>query len=123
MKLTASEEEVMNLLWKSDIAMTASEIVKFSVNRSWKPSYIHIMINSLLKKEMIQVAGFKQTTKNYARTYKPTISKDQWIAKTLSENNSILSVFSTLINSVTDVTTINQMMEEVKKKKQIISST
>ena len=64
-KLTESENQVMDLLWdQEDDYLTSSEIVENCENRIWKPSYIHILINSLLKKEMIEVAGFKKTTKN-----------------------------------------------------------
>ena len=74
-KLTESENQVMDLLWdQEDDYLTSSEIVENCENRIWKPSYIHILINSLLKKEMIEVAGFKKTTKNYARTFRPTMT-------------------------------------------------
>ena len=73
-KITPYEKEVLDTLWESEQALTAREIVNYCDNKSWKPSYIHIMINSLLKKELIKEAGFKQTTKNFARMYRPTIS-------------------------------------------------
>ena len=59
-KLTDSEKQVLDLLWDSNEPLTSTEIVKLCAGRTWKPSYIHIMINSLLKKEMIKVAGFKR---------------------------------------------------------------
>lgn len=76
--VTDSEREVLELLWNSDEPLTSTEIVRLCIGRTWKSSYIHIMINSLLKKEMIRVAGFKKTTKNYARTFEPTMTRDQW---------------------------------------------
>ena len=68
-KITDSEREVLDLLWDVGEPLTSSEMVKMCVDRTWKPSYIHIMIKSLLDKEMIKMAGFKKTTKNYARTF------------------------------------------------------
>ena len=53
-ELTNSEKEVMEVLLKSDQPLTAREIVIYCVNKSWKPSYIYLMINSLLEKRMIQ---------------------------------------------------------------------
>ena len=64
--LTKSEEEILDLLWTENRPMTSTEIVNLSVNRTWKKSYIHLLINSLLKKEVIKVEGFVKTTKNYA---------------------------------------------------------
>ena len=73
--LTKSEEEIMYLLWDLDEPLTSSEIVKKAVNKTWKKSYINLLINSLLKKDMIKVVGVKQMTKNYARTFVPTMTE------------------------------------------------
>ena len=79
--LTKSEEEIMYLLWDLDEPLTSSEIVKKAVNKTWKKSYINLLINSLLKKDMIKVVGVKQMTKNYARTFVPTMTKDAYAIK------------------------------------------
>ena len=73
--LTKSEEEIMNLLWEVGEPLASSEIVSKSVNRTWRKSYINLLINSLLNKQMIEVVGVKQMTKNYARTFQPTMSR------------------------------------------------
>ena len=56
--LTKSESEVMYLLWHTDRALSAAEMVALSPQKTWKDSYIHLMVNSLLKKGMITPAGF-----------------------------------------------------------------
>lgn len=48
--LTKSESEVMYLLWHTDRALSAAEMVTLSPQKTWKDSYIHLMVNSLLKK-------------------------------------------------------------------------
>ena len=83
--LTKSEEEIMYLLWDLDEPLTSSEIVKKAVNKTWKKSYINLLINSLLKKDMIKVVGVKQMTKNYARTFVPTMTKDAYAIKQISD--------------------------------------
>lgn len=77
--LTPSELEIMNLLWDSEKALTSSQIVDQCPDRTWKESYIHILINSLLKKDMIKVSGFTRTTKNFARTFEPTCSRIEYV--------------------------------------------
>ena len=72
--LTKSEHEIMNLLWHVDKPLTASEIIEQSTDKTWKDSYIHLLINSLLDKEMIRAEGFAKTTKNYARTFVAAVS-------------------------------------------------
>ena len=74
-KITDSEREVLDLLWDVGEPLTSSEMVKMCVDRTWKPSYIHIMIKSLLDKEMIKMADFKKTKKNYPRTYHPAMPR------------------------------------------------
>lgn len=74
-QLTKSEQEIMDVLWKQGEALTSSEIIEFSTNRSWSNTSIHLLLKSLLDKSVIEVDGFKRTTKNYARTFKPSISQ------------------------------------------------
>ena len=74
-RLTKSEQEIMDVLWKQGEALTSSEIIEVSTNRSWGNTSIHLLLKSLLDKSVIEVDGFKRTTKNYARTFKPSISQ------------------------------------------------
>ena len=57
--LTKSEHEIMNLLWHVDRPLTASEIIEQSTDKTWKDSYIHLLINSLLDKGMIRAKSEK----------------------------------------------------------------
>ena len=75
-RLTKSENEIMNLMWKEGRPLSRSEIIELTPERSWKPASIHILLNSMLDKNAIEVAGFVQSTKNYARTFMPTLTAD-----------------------------------------------
>lgn len=70
---------MMTVLWGSDTALTASEILKASTDKTWKDKSLHILINSLLKKNLIVVDGFKKMEKVYARSFKPAISQTNYI--------------------------------------------
>ena len=74
-RLTKSEREIMDVLWEQKEALTSSEIIKASTNKSWGNTSIHLLLRSLLQKGIIEVDGLKKTTKNYARTFKATISQ------------------------------------------------
>ena len=76
--LTKSELAIMEVMWEQEEALTASEIIKASGDKEWKNSSIHLMVNALLEKGFLEVAGFKKTTKNYARTFKPTMTKEKY---------------------------------------------
>lgn len=76
--LTKNEQEVMYLLWAQDRALSRSEIIELSTERSWKKSTIHILLNGLLEKGTIKVEGFVKTGKNYGRTYSAAITQEEY---------------------------------------------
>lgn len=78
-KLTNSELAVMEVLWQAEKELSSAEIIERSKDAGWKKSYIHLMLNSLLDKGMIEVVGFVKRTKNYARAFKPKISKAEYV--------------------------------------------
>lgn len=123
-KITASEREVLELLWDRGVAMTSADIVKNSQDKSWKPSYIHLMITSLLKKNLIDVAGFQQTTKNFARTFAPTMTREEFSIYILREENhltpnSLITLFATILKeeNVDEklLDRLSDMLEEKRK--------
>lgn len=88
--LTKNEEEIMTIFWeqweRNQTALTASEILESSPNRSWKKNSLHLLINGLLKKGVIEVHDFKRskTSKNYARTFRPTLDQYDYIWKQMT---------------------------------------
>lgn len=120
--LTKSELEVMNLLWDTDHPLTSSEIVNDSKNRTWKKTYINILIKSLLQKEMIRVAGMKQMVKNYARTFEPTVTREVYNITQISEQpgfnqKDIPLLFSHLVSITDDMETIQELEDILNKRK------
>lgn len=121
-KLTNSEKEVLEVLWEADQPLAAREIVNYCVKKTWKPSYIHLMINSLLEKGMIRVEGEKRSVKNYARTYKPTMTEEEWYARELisqikDKNAFICIVLRELLKEIDDPEEIIELEKAVNKRK------
>ena len=121
-KLTDSEKQVLDLLWDQETPLTSTEIVHLSKDRTWKPSYIHIMITSLLKKEMIHVACFKKTTKNYARAFEPTMTREQWnllqvTDQQKSTSRTLSQVFTSLLEEEMDSGLIDELSEMLDARK------
>ena len=121
-KATESEREVLELLWQEDRPLTTGEIVALSEDKTWKPSYIHLMINSLLKKGVIEVSGFKQTVKNYARTFSPTMTREEYSIHQLREENNLTSsslslLFGALMEEDIDRDTIDRLSDMLEKKR------
>lgn len=74
MELTKKEQELMEVLWKAGRPLSSKEIVENSIDKTWKDSSIHILLNSLLDKGAIKEAGYVRTGKGYGRTFEPTES-------------------------------------------------
>ncbi len=121
--LTKSEEEILDLLWTENKPMTSSDIVNLSVNRTWKKSYIHLLINSMLKKEVIKIDGFVKTTKNYARTFVPVLTREEYIIKQFTESadfnkGSKADLFAALIDETDDPKIIDELEKILQRKKE-----
>lgn len=80
MVLTRSEMEIMDVLWNSGKPMSRSDILESSPDKSWKDSSVHILLNGLLRKEIIQEAGFVKRSKTYGRTFVPTVTREEFFA-------------------------------------------
>ena len=122
-RLTKSENEIMELMWKEGHPLSRSEIIDLTPERTWKPSSIHILLNSMLEKNAIEVAGFVQSTKNYARTFVPCVSSDDYAIMQIKNSpvfsqHSVPNLLSALVEDVTMPAILDQLEEIVKTRKQ-----
>lgn len=118
-RLTKSENEIMELMWKEGRPLSRSEIIDLTPERTWKPSSIHILLNSMLEKNAIEVAGFIQSTKNYARTFSPCVSANAYAIMQIKSSpvfsqNSVPSLVSSLTEDVTDPRILDQLQDIIK---------
>lgn len=122
MKFTKSELEIMETLWQAGRPLARYEILEQSVDPSWSPSTIHILLNGLLKKEAIREAGFVKRTKTYGRLYATNITREDYYSETLFRGKgaqSIPAFFSMLLRSDEltreTVDELEKMLEERRK--------
>ena len=85
-------------------------------------SSVHLLINSLLKKKVVTVAGFKKTTKNYARTFVPVEGKEQFLVGQVIDNkitsDAKKRIYSYIIekeNNPEMIKYVEKLLEERKK--------
>ena len=121
-RLTKSELDVMEVLWDEGEALTSAEIIQKSKEKEWKDSSVHLLINSLLKKKVVTVAGFKKTTKNYARTFVPVEGKEQFLVGQVIDNkitsDAKKRIYSYIIekeNNPEMIKYVEKLLEERKK--------
>lgn len=121
-RLTKSENEIMELMWKEGHPLSRSEIIELTPERTWKPSSIHILLNSMLEKNAIEVAGFVQSTKNYARTFTPCVSSDTYAIMQIKNSpafsqNSVPSLVTALVEDVTELDILGQLEDIIKARR------
>lgn len=126
MKLTKSELEIMETLWQAERPLARYEILEESVDPSWSPSTIHILLNSLLKKEAIREAGFVKRTKTYGRLYAANVSREEYYSETLFRGRGAKSIplfFSMLLRS-DELTreTVNELEKLLDERKRELES-
>ncbi|MBR2714717.1 MAG: BlaI/MecI/CopY family transcriptional regulator [Ruminococcus sp.] len=85
--LTKSEKQIMALLWRSEESLTTVDILRLCENKTFKDSYINILIRSLLKKDMIKVDGVELIGRSYARKFTTNITREEYIYKLLVEDS------------------------------------
>lgn len=83
MELTRSEMEIMDVLWEAQEPLSRSDLLTRSPEKSWKDSSIHILLNGMLQKNVIQEAGFVKRSKTYGRTFAPTMTREEYFAATV----------------------------------------
>lgn len=118
--LTKSEEELMDLFWSNGGVLTSVDIMNTDREHSYKKGYIHIMLRSLQKKGMIEVCGMTQYNNKYARQFRPTMSMEEYIVKSImSKCPDMKSVASVAVNMAKEA---DQKQKEalVKELKKII---
>ena len=112
----------MDLLWREARPLSRSEIIDLTPERSWKPASIHILLNSMLEKGAIGVAGFVQSTKNYARTFTPTLTADEYAVMQFKHSSafneqSVIHLVSALVEDIQDQDTLDQLVQILEKRK------
>lgn len=85
MLLRRSETEIMDALWSSQEPLSSAALIEAIPERRWKERSVFAILDGLLKKEMIYEAGFVRRGKTIARTFAPTMTYSEFIAKQVSE--------------------------------------
>lgn len=83
MELTKSELEIMDVMWEASGPLSRSDLLECSIDKSWKDSSVHILLNGLLQKNAIREAGLVKRSKTYGRTFEPTLTREEYFARTI----------------------------------------
>ncbi len=120
--LTKNEQEVMELMWTQDRALSRSEIIDLSTERSWKKSSVHILLNSMLNKGAIKVDGYVRTGKNYGRTYSAAVTREEYQVIQLKHRMPFMTKTPAITDIVSALITENIDDETLEKLEAILQA-
>ena len=78
MNLTPHELEIMDIFWENGRPLSRGDILNSTSKKTWKPSSIHILLNSLISKKAIRECGFTKCGKTIGRVYAPTVTVEEY---------------------------------------------
>ena len=101
MDLTKHELQFMTVLWDADAPLTASDVLKRSINKTWRDASLHTILDKLLEKGAIKEHGFLKDGKAISRTFVPALSCKEYYDKVFAGHTAkdIPDIFSSLMNS------------------------
>lgn len=84
-KLSVAEEELMNIAWKLGRPFSSADIGRVAKDCTWNTNYLHKMLTSLEKKNIIEMCGAVKEGPRFVRQFKALITKEEYIAEMLDE--------------------------------------
>ena len=115
--MTNSEKVLMGILWSSERPLTSVELMEMTQDHSWESGYMHKMLRSLLKKEIVKVCGMVQYGKQYARQFVPMLTREEYAARqalsTGIKGNSIGKVAAALAKEAENSEELIGQLEEI----------
>lgn len=126
LSLSSNEFCILNLLWSESRAMTRPEILEALPDKDWNPNSIHLILNNMIKKGVLQVVGVARCGGGYGRTYAPTLSQTEYAAAQALEatpdmtvSDRLLGVVAALVDKkgidAQTIAELEQMLEEKRK--------
>jgi len=100
MDLTKNELQFMTVLWDSEEPLTASEVLKRSVDKTWRDASLHTILNKLLEKGAIAEHGFVKDGKAISRTFIPVLACKEYYEGLFAGHaaKDVPTIFSALMN-------------------------
>ena len=88
-RLNQREIDILDVLWKSDIPLTSTEIV--NNGRGLTQSTVIAVLRKLLKSNLVEVSGITHSGKVLSRTYRPTNASKEILLQNFANESAIFS--------------------------------
>ncbi|WP_394525493.1 BlaI/MecI/CopY family transcriptional regulator [Lacrimispora sp. JR3] len=124
LKVTNREKDILEVLWNSNTPLLASDIIKINPNLSI--SSVQLGLRNLLAKNVIEVADIIHSGTVLSRSYRPLISREDFISyevinnfKSLDRSITTKNIVTTLLkhekNEADTIKELEKLLEERKK--------
>lgn len=83
LRMTPAENSVMQAFWNAKEPMTSRQIVEAvqaAGQATWKSRSVFVLLNKLMKKELVRVVGYANVGRAFARRFEPTMTKAEYLA-------------------------------------------
>ena len=115
-KLTKKESEIMDIIWKENVPLTAAEIQESDTEMSVYS--VQQVLQRLLSMEFLKVTGIKKNKKAYARQFAANIRESEYISSFINNKETELQLATNCIKHNNDLETILQLEELIKQKRE-----
>lgn len=117
----------MELFWEAGKPLTSVDLTFYlkEHNKKWNNGYPQNLLKSLTKKGMLKVTDIVQYSRQFARQYEPTLTKEQYAAKIVMEldvsANSISKVALAMVDEISEnnkekvISELEQILAELKR--------
>ena len=108
----------MQVLWRNGRSLTASEIT--NDNPDLNINTVQVGIRQLLKKEYIEVADIVYSGTVLCRSYKPIISKEEYVDAFFRDEIGSISAALSFIDKTNDKSMLDELEKAIERKRKTI---
>lgn len=83
--MTQKEEDLMEFLWNYGEPLTITEMAGLLDKEKWNQVTLFRLVKGLLNKGYLKIHGFEKNNTQYARSFIPSMTKEEYAAILLSE--------------------------------------
>lgn len=117
-RITSKQLEIMQVLWRNGRSLTASEIT--NDNPDLNINTVQVGIRQLLKKEYIEVADIVYSGTVLCRSYKPIISKEEYVDAFFRDEIGSISAALSFIDKTNDKSMLDELEKAIERKRKTI---
>lgn len=124
--LSDNEFAVMRVLWGVGDSLSRPEILDRLADNDWNPNSIHVVLNNLIKKGFVTVAGIVPCGQSYGRAYSAAKSQEEYAAELALDaiqdtprEECVLGIMSAMVRSASvSEETIEQLKRMLEQRRQ-----